>query len=50
MATSGYFCALAKNRQVSYDQNPSAKMVHQNHVRNYFWLGLSLANLHLPGF
>ena len=43
-------------RHLSHNQNPVLKWSTQNHVKNseggrsYFWLGLSLANLHLPGF
>ena len=41
---------------LSHNQNPVLKWLTQNHVRkhkggrNYFLLGLSLTNLHLPGF
>ena len=43
---------------VSHNQNPVLQWSTQNHaarinkadIRNYFWLGLPLTNLHLPGF
>ena len=44
------------SNHLSHNQNPVLKWLTQNHVRickggrNYLWLGLSLTNLHLPGF
>ena len=46
---------LRRNFAVSHNQNQVVKWSTQNHAknseggRNYFWLGLPLANLHLPG-
>ena len=44
--------------EVSHNQNPVLEWSTQNNVKtqegghfhNYFWLGLPLTNLHLPGF
>ena len=44
------------NIQLRHNQNQVSNWSIQNHVenregsRNYFWLGLPLTNLHLPGF
>ena len=43
----------SKRRQhVSHNQNPEPckELIRRISIRNYFWLGLPLTNLHLPGF
>ena len=54
--SNGSNCELGSSLQMSHNQHPVLKWSTQNHVkdleggRHLFWLGLSLTNLHLPGF